>query len=87
VKGLIGEFILSADCFDDGRNYPGNEVASLPDISSPYFCLMECKKSPDCLFYSYNINKKVCSLKSSNGNPRPSPSTVSGSVVCEPRGN
>ena len=87
IKRVIAEFILFlADCFEDSLDYPGNELASVPAISSPYFCLLECKKRSDCLFYSYDMTTNVCSLKSSNGNPVPSLTAISGSVVCQPRG-
>ncbi len=77
---------FSADCFDDGTDYPGNEIASLQPITSPYFCLRECQKRPECLFYSFNTDTQTCSLKTSDGIPTSSSVTVSGSVVCEPRG-
>ena len=83
VKRVISEFILFlADCFEDSLDYPGNELASVPAISSPYFC----KKRSDCLFYSYDMNTNACSLKSTNGNPVPSVKAISGSAVCQPRG-
>jgi hypothetical protein len=77
---------ISADCYEDSIDYPGNELALVPQISSAYFCLQECKKNPACLFYSFNIATKGCSLKNSLGDKVASNYVVSGSVVCEPRG-
>lgn len=79
--------LFKADCFDDAMDYPGNEIASIPAITSPFFCLKECKSRPNCLFYSFHTDSQICSLKTTNGVPTPSSVTVSGSVVCEPRGN
>ena len=85
---LSGEHCICilADCYDDGMNYAGNELISVANILSPYFCLLECQKRSDCLFYTYNMDSLSCELKSSNGIPNPSTVSVSGSVVCQPRG-
>lgn len=55
---------------EDGMNYPGNDLRSIPDVVDAGYCCNECAKDPMCVAWTYGKTPgmpfhRVCYLKGS----------------------
>jgi len=65
----------------DYYGYDVGQIANIPDAAS---CCSACWSTQGCLYWSYQVNEKVCMLKSSNANKTSASDRVSG-VVTNPQ--
>ena len=69
-------------CKEDGTDYPGSDVGSIPNVADSYKCQDECRANSECNFWTFNTYDNYCWLKSQTTNSLKLCYTISGPKYC-----
>ena len=79
---------LSSDCFTDNHNWYGSDLpkvnCGIPKVESAQDCQAICKQVPNCNFFAYDKQNKICTFKPTHAD-QPNPTFISGPKACPSR--
>ena len=56
-------FAKISGCTDNGFNYPGNDIVTMPEsVDTEFICQKKCQSNNNCKFWSWS-GDKLCFLK------------------------